>query len=357
MPDAIKAALATDLVISDQSSAIIEAPSELQYMPPGTHRINASRSGKPVSLDIKVDASTAETLNAFLQAQLAKATEGKDDRPFFDFNHEDREAAAWPTEFYWAGDDLKTGGVRAKIEWSGAGKTAVQDKTFRRFSPTFIPDNEGKVIGSETNMGGLVNRAAFKSIQPLFAKGNPSASAPGTPSSCLAASESALSQPSAIVHPPLSMTIKSKLHALKLIDSIEASDESVAAVIEAKFNQLTSRIAQLEAEQTAAIQARADSLVNSAVTAGRIAPKDEGTKTFWRDALIRDEAPAVKALEALPINPVLAKVTDGDDPKNGLLDKMQLQQKKLAEVSAANPQADFQTVFSKAQTEAPDLFR
>jgi hypothetical protein len=34
-----------------------------------------------------------------------------------------------------------------------------------------------------------------------------------------------------------------------------------------------------------------------------------------------------------------------------------LQKKKLAEVQAANPQADFQTVFAKAQTDAPDLFR
>ena len=81
------------------------------------------------------------------------------------------------------------------------------------------------------------------------------------------------------------------------------------------------------------------------------------TKNFWQDSLIRDETAALKALEALPINPVLAKITDSDGPKSGVLDKMQLQQKKLAEVRAANPQADFQTVFAKAQTEAPDLFR
>ena len=54
---------------------------------------------------------------------------------------------------------------------------------------------------------------------------------------------------------------------------------------------------------------------------------------------------------------MLATVTEGDDPKSGLLDKMQLQQKKLAEVQAANPQADFQTIFAKSQAEAPDLFR
>ena len=105
-----------------------------------------------------------------------------------------------------------------------------------------------------------------------------------------------------------------------------------------------------------AVKARAAAHVEAAVTAGRIAPNAD-TKTFWQESLIRDEPAALKALETLPINPVLAKVTDGDDPKSGLLDKMQLQQKKLAEVQAAHPGADFQTIFAKAQTEAPDLFR
>jgi hypothetical protein len=158
--------------------------------------------------------------------------------------------------------------------------------------------------------------------------------------------------------------IKAKLHALKLIDSIDASDESAALAIEAKFNQLTTdnqqlttRIVELEAEQTAAIKARAESHVEAAVKAGRIPPADDEAKAFWQDALIRDEPKAVKALEALPINPVLEPVTTGGDTKTGALSKMALQQKKLAEVHAANPQADFQAVFAKAQSEAPDLFR
>ena len=350
-------------------------------MPPGTHRINASRAGKPVALDITVDATTADTLNAFLQAQLTKATEGNDDRPFFDFNHEDREAAAWPTEFYWAGDDLKTGGVRAKIEWSGAGQTAVKEKTFRRFSPTFIPDDQGKVISSETNMGGLVNRAAFKKIQPLFAKSEHTSETihearergDGPRERVGPEGVTEAGAPRALKEQPLfakdsdtaaSMKIQAKLHALKIIDSVEASEESIVQAIEAKFSQLETenrelknRVDLLNAEQTASIQARATSQVEAAVNAGRIAPADEDAKGFWQDALIRDEAKAVKALDALPINPVLAKVTGGDDPQSGLLDKMSLQKKKLAEVQAANPQADFQTVFAKAQTESPDLFR
>ena len=336
MPDAIKAALTSSLeLVNSQSTS--ECPDDIQYMPPGKHRINASRSGKPVSLDIVVDAATAETLNQFLQDHLTRANEGSEDRPFFDFNHEDREAAAWPTEFYWAGDDLKTGGVRAKVEWSGAGQAAVKDKTFRRFSPTFIPDDEGRVIGSATNMGGLVNRAAFKSIQPLFAKQD-------------------LNLPTVINPSSLMKPIQAKLYALKLIDSVNASDESVAQAIEARFIELQSQVDTLEAEKIGAVKARASAHVEAAVKEGRIAPNDD-TKNFWQDSLIRDETAALKALEALPINPVLAKITDSDGPKSGVLDKMQLQQKKLAEVRAANPQADFQTVFAKAQTEAPDLFR
>ena len=347
MPTAIKAALTTPLSLSlDHSTA--EVPQELQYMPPGTHRINASRAGKPVALEISVDAATADTLNAFLQAQLTKATEGNDDRPFFDFNHEDREAAAWPTEFYWAGDDLKTGGVRAKVDWSGAGEKAVQEKTFRRFSPTFIPDKEGKVISSETNMGGLVNRAAFKSIAPLFAKNQPlEGNAPSLPPSGLPPQPSALK----------SMTIQAKLHALKLIDSVDASEESIVQAIEAKFSELETENRELKNRIEDAIQARASSQIEAAVNAGRIAPADEDAKSFWLESLIRDEAKAVKALEALPSHPVLATVTAGEDAQSGLLDKMTLQTKKLAEVQAANPQADFQTVFAKAQTESPDLFR
>ena len=344
MPTAIKAAFTTDLAISTKSSAKAKCPTDIQYMPPGTHRINASRAGEPVALEISVDAATAETLDAFLQNQLTKATEGNDDRPFFDFNHEDREAAAWPTEFYWAGDDLKTGGVRAKVDWSGAGEKAVQEKTFRRFSPTFIPDKEGKVISSETNMGGLVNRAAFKSIQPLFAKQS-------TNKSAAADSKS-------------SMKITNTLHELNLIAAKDLPETEVIAAVKASVaelntsnEQLAAKVAILEAEKVEAVQAHAASQIEAAVSAGRIAPADEDAKSFWLESLIRDEAKAVKALEALPSHPVLATVTAGEDAQSGLLDKMTLQTKKLAEVQAANPQADFQTVFAKAQTETPDLFR
>src|SRR5690606_31552837 len=102
------------------------APADIQYMPPGRHTIRAHRAGKPVTVSVSVDASTAATLQQFLSSHLTAAAEGREDRPFLDFNHEDREAAAWPTEFFWAGDDPVTGGVRARVEWSDAGRRAVE---------------------------------------------------------------------------------------------------------------------------------------------------------------------------------------------------------------------------------------
>jgi hypothetical protein len=313
-------------------------------MPPGRHRIHASRNGEPVSLEITVDATTAATLNGWLQAQLAKAADGSEDRPFFDFNHEDREAAAWPTAFTWAGDDPVTGGVRAKVEWSGAGKAAIEQKTFRRFSPTFIPDTRGRVIGSETNMGGLVNRAAFKSIQPLFARAAPQ---PGADSGAS----------------PSMKPLIDLLHARELIPATDLPESELVTSLTETLDRLAGeksayleRIQALEAEQTAAVKARAAAHVETAVKAGRIPPADTESKAFWTEALIRDEAKAVKALEALPVNPVLQHVTSGADPKAGALDKMAQQQKALATVQAANPGAPFDVIFAKAQAENPGLF-
>jgi len=368
-----------------------DAPLEIQYMPPGKHRINASRNGKPVELDVSIDAQAADKLNAFLKGELAKVEVGSEDRPYFDFNHEDREAAAWPTEFYWAGDDPVEGGVRAKIEWSGAGRKALSEKTFRRFSPTFIPDDQGRVVGSVTNMGGLVNRAAFKSIQPLFAKGE-------RPSEAIHEAQQRGDGQRASVGPE-GVTETGALRAMKeqplfaressdriaeeshpmneLIDTLKDvglvsasnanSDPAAvsAATLEVKSSvgRLRGKIQELEtlnhtleAKLAETEKSRLSSIVEGAVQAGRIAPADASSKAFWLGALQHDEPSASKALETLTINPVLAKVTEGQDEKIGALDKMAQQQKKLAEVQAANPTAPFETLFAKAQSESPQLF-
>lgn len=146
-------------------------PDSIQLFPPGRHTIVASAEGKPIDLELTIGPEVADVFQADLVRMLAKAAEGKGPRPFFDINHEDREASGWPLQVFWAGSDPKDGGVRAKLDWSAPGEEAIKGKAFRQFSPNFLLDkSKRKIVGTTTNMGGLVNRPAFKEIEPLFAK-------------------------------------------------------------------------------------------------------------------------------------------------------------------------------------------
>ena len=310
-------------------------PADIQYMPPGRHRIRASQGGKPVSVEVAVSAATAAVLQSFLAAKMTAAAEGREDRPFFDFNHEDREASAWPTEFYWAGDDPQTGGVRARLEWSDAGKRAVEGRTFRRFSPTFHLDASGHVTGSEINMGGLVNRAAFKRIAPLFA-----------------------AAPVDTATEPMPMqTLISTLRSLSLVEASATEEADLVTQVSRSVSALKSQVSDLQASLTTQARQRAEALVDAAVRAGRLPAKDTDARGFWVDAILRDEAKAVKALDALTINPVLARLTPGHEDAANPANLITRQEQKLAAVRAAHPSADFQTIYAKAKAEAPDLFR
>jgi hypothetical protein len=168
-------AFADDVLLCQFSSAFPmndagDLPGEIQWAPPGKHTISATQNGKPVTKEVLVNAAGAERVQAFLSKALEDARAGAGDLPYFDLNHDDREASGWPTEFFWGGSDPKSGGIRAKLEWSKAGRDAVANKTYRRFSPAMRLSDSGEIIGSDTNMGGLVNRAAFKAIQPILAK-------------------------------------------------------------------------------------------------------------------------------------------------------------------------------------------
>ena len=344
------------------SNALAEGstlPADIQYMPPGRHRIRASQGGKPVSVEVAVSAATAAVLQSFLAAKMTAAAEGREDRPFFDFNHEDREASAWPTEFYWAGGDPQTGGVRARLEWSDAGKRAVEGRTFRRFSPTFHLDASGQVTGSEINMGGLVNRAAFKRIAPLFAS-EIEQSASATPFNLnfplqLAASHRGAPVDTATEPMPM-QTLISTLRSLSLVEASATEEADIVTQVSRSVGSLKSEITDLKSTLATQARQRAESLVDAAVRAGRLPAKDTDARGFWVDALLRDEAKAVKALDALTVNPVLARLTPGNEDAANPANLITRQEQKLAAVRAAHPSADFQTIYAKAKAEAPELF-
>ena len=160
----------TDLLYFARAAAELSG-SDLQIFPPGAQVVSPTPAsgGEAKEMTLTIDEATAAVLELSRATYQARADAGEGDAPYLDFNHDDREASAWPKRIFWAGSDPKTGGVRAEVEWSSAGQEAVSGKTFRRFSPAFYAA-DGKVTGAPVNMGGLVNRAAFTKIQPLFAK-------------------------------------------------------------------------------------------------------------------------------------------------------------------------------------------
>jgi hypothetical protein len=146
-------------------------PADIQFMPPGVQDICPFVDGEPWPMTIKVDQELADKLNSQLQVMRQKASKVEGDVPYIDFNHEDAEASGEVLELFWGGPEAVNGGIRMKIYWTDAGKAAIQGKMYRRFSPAWsLNKDTNEPVGVGTNLGGLVNRAAFQKIQPIVAK-------------------------------------------------------------------------------------------------------------------------------------------------------------------------------------------
>ena len=109
------------------------ATNEILFLPIGLHAITPVHGGIGRPIKVKVDQHAAAAIEK-QRTQLMSS--GK--RPYFDFNHEDGPASFWPESFLWRSGE----GVIASGEWSRRGKTAVEGKDFRAFSPVFHVDNK-----------------------------------------------------------------------------------------------------------------------------------------------------------------------------------------------------------------------
>jgi L-amino acid N-acyltransferase YncA len=232
----------------------------IQLFPPGQHDVIVTNAkGEPVPLSVAITEATAATLEAVRARYQAESDAGTGDAPYLDLNHDDREASAWVKAIHWAGEDPQTGGVRATVELTDAGRAAITGRTYRRVSPSFHADKDGKITGAPANMGGFVNRAAFRTIAPLFAKET--------------------------THDTTTMT----------------PDEITA--LQAENTALKTELETLRTELTAMQKTDAEALVASAVKDGRLAG-DETLQAKWVSSLLA--SPDSKTLLAsLPVNPLL----------------------------------------------------
>lgn len=296
-----------------RAGALPAGDGSIQLFPPGVHEVfpsNADPAKKPQALKVTIDEQTAQVLEAKRAQYQAAADAGNGDAPYLDFNHDDREASAWPKKIFWGGDDPLLGGVRAEVEWSAAGDEAIKGKTYRRFSPAFFAAG-GKITGAPVNMGGLVNRAAFTTIAPLFAKETPKLESPEPPST----------------EPTMS---EEEIAALK--------EEN--AKLKTQLEEQGKQLEELTAAAKAAAEKDAEATVEAAAKEGRIGTGEEIRKA-WKAQLIANPG-AKELLLALPVNPafkdvIKAKGAPPEDPA-----KTADEPKTLAEIIKAkrHPQAD-----------------
>lgn len=256
-------------------------PAEIMVFPAGTHTIHATQGGRTVEKTVAVGPDTAATLQAALQAHLAAGPQ----KPYFDFDHDDTRASAWPTAFRWEPGPARPAGVYATVEWSGSGATAVLGKDYRSFSPAFHVDraSPARVTGAPLNMGGLVNSPAFKAQSPIWAK------------------ESSAAEPNNR-QPDKSKTMKEDAPAAA------AAPDAEAIQAKATITALKTQVEALEAKETARRKADAAAAVQAAVARGALPPKDEAIQAKWRGLIEADSAHAT-LLEAMPGRDLTQPVT------------------------------------------------
>lgn len=242
------------------ASDVDAGQSLMMWMPGGTHDISLFQGDKPVARRVTVNQDSAKAA----QASLEKFLKAGGPRPFFDFNHMEAEASAWPQEFTWC--EFPVPGVYARVEWTGAGKRAVDGKVFRAFSPAFYADKAtpSAITGAPICMGGLVNIPAFKKILPLWATGGACA-----PSSVNNGGETA--------NQGNQMTLEEL--AAKEAAAKQLADENIA---------LKAKNAELEKKAQEDRKLQAKNAVDDAVKRGVIAPKDTVLQARWAAMLEAD---------------------------------------------------------------------
>lgn len=227
------------------------APAEIVFIPEGSHKLTPKSHPKGIS--VNVPAEQGEAIAAAFNRDLAKRGNVK---AWFDFEHTRKfPASAYPTAFrYQAGV-----GVMAAVDWSQSGRTAVEGRDVRYFSPEFYIDKQGIPNGLPDRgpLGGLVTEPAFRDIPAIAA----SDSDPMT---------------------DLSHTVtdlKTRLTAA-----------------ETERDALKAKVAAAEADAKKLAEARADDLVKAAIADGRIAAKDEKIQGFYRRLITAGDADAEEAL-------------------------------------------------------------
>ena len=293
----------TGLTVNSAFQSELSEAGSIVFLPEGTHTITASVGGKPKTLTVTVD----ERVLAGFAEDLAKRMESNV-RPFAGFDHKPGAASFIPQGFRYESGV----GLMLDVDWTSAGRAAIEGRDYSYFSPTFLVSKDGIPTGltGRGEIGSLVNDPAFEEIPRIAASHQET-----DPMQHLV--ELGLVEASCAPDQALE-TAKAALASLReaaaQVETVEAANmakksaEDELADIKLRYDELEAANKSLKDELAMKASASADAAIEEAIKAGRIAPQDEATKEFWRSS-ITSNPDAIKALNAIPINQALSGKT------------------------------------------------
>ena len=313
---------------------------DIMYIPEGNHEIECSVDGKAKAITVKMKPERGEAIAAMMNRDLKEKLESNV-RPIFDFDHNQKgPAAALPKRFYYE----QGRGLMVECEWTGSGKRARKDKDYSYFSPSFSRNSETgepNGLGEGGPLGALVNDPAFRNIERV------------------AASKADLTKQKT------TKKMSNELIQAGILTKVEAGKDDAQTVAAQRVTELReksdrcdaaeAKVIVLETEAKATKSATADSAVSDAVKAGRIPSKDEATQTFWKNQIIEAGAPAIAALNAIPVIDIESNVVNAGSKKpEGKQQRIDAAQAKARTELGEN--AKFQPVWNRAQELDPEAF-
>ncbi|MGE9267644.1 MAG: phage protease [Verrucomicrobiales bacterium] len=324
--------------------ATLPSPGEMAdivYFPEGTHTITPSVDGKPKTITVKLEAKNGEKIAERFQDSLQKLL-SENVRPIFDFDHKDTgPASGLPKRFFYE----KGKGLMASVEWTGAGRKAIESKDYSYFSPTFLISDSGEPSGLPKRgpLGALVNSPAFREIPRIAAKDGtqPNPDQEETMSqlvTCGLLNESEAAKEDAV------RVATARVTAMRGdSDKLKELEASIAA-LNSERDELKKKLSTAEDEAQKHKEAQAADKVKEAVAAGKIAAKDEEGQAFWKELVMEKGQSAVKALDALPaahgdITSPVVKASFGDKTKGGGTDLL-TEAKKLVTAKEAETEEE-----------------
>lgn len=270
-------------------------PNEIVYIPEGDNLIYPQ--SHPEGVLVKLAPEKGPSIAAAFNLKLEKL--GKENvKPRLDFKHE----AAGPTSGFPKGFRYEAGrGLLCSVDWSGAGRSAIEGRDFAYFSPRFDIDENGvpSDLPNRGPLGALVNEPAFREIERIAASDAGTQPKPPVMDLTILATCGLLTESEAARETAVQIATK-RVAAMKGdATELETSNGRIKA-LEEENAALKKKVTAAEDAAKATSEKAADDLVAAAVADGRILPTDEEKKKGFRERIIAGDAFSIQILKDLP---------------------------------------------------------